>query len=221
MAGTRWALLAGLTDEDQGRVLAAARRRRFSRGEVLFHEGDPGESLHLLQLGRVAVRMSTAAGDVVTLGLLGPGAVFGEMALVRAGRERTATVVALEDAETLTLTRTAFESLRAQHPSVDRLLIDLLAARVDVLSHRLSEALYVGVDRRVVRRLVDAARLYGGLRPGTVVPLTQEDLAGLAGATRPSVNQVLQRLQEQGVVVLHRGRIEIVEPALLVRRAGR
>jgi len=95
--------------------------------------------------------------------------------------------------------------LCARHPEVERLVISLLAERVDQLSQRLLEALYVGVDRRVYRRLIELADIYRSEAPDVSVPLTQDDLAGLAGATRPTVNKVLQPLSANGILRLHRG----------------
>jgi len=71
----------------------------------------------------------------------------------------------------------------------------------------------------VFRRLMELDEIYGNGEPGTVIPLTQDDLAGLAGASRPTVNQVLARLGDQGVVVVGRGRIQILQPAGLRRLA--
>ena len=68
--------------EEIERVLATARRRRFSTSEVVFHEGDPGDSLHVIVEGHFAVRVTTPYGDVATLVVLDGGEIFGEMALL-------------------------------------------------------------------------------------------------------------------------------------------
>ena len=216
-----WQLLGPLGADDRARVLDAARPRRFAKGEVIFHEGDPGESLHLVRSGRLAVRVSTIGGETATLSVLSPGDAFGELALLRPSHERTATVIALERSETLALSRADFDTLRQRHPGVEHLLVQILARRVDDLSQSLLEALYVGVDRRVVHRLVDLADIYGPGCDAVIIPITQDDLAGMAGATRPTVNQVLQRLAASGVLTLGRGRIELLDVAALRRRAKR
>jgi CRP/FNR family cyclic AMP-dependent transcriptional regulator len=216
-----WPLLAPLDPGERDRVLAAARSRRFARGEVVFHEGDPGESLHLVESGRFAVRVSVPSGDTATLSVLAPGDSFGELALLRDSHERTATIVALEASRTLTLSRQDFLALRLSSPGVEQMLVETLAQRVDELSQALLEALYVGVDRRVIRRLADLARTYQVPGEETVtIPITQDDLAGMAGATRPTVNQVLQRLAASGTVALGRGRIELRDLPALQRRSG-
>ena len=88
-----WTLLSSLTADEQMRVISQTHRRRFRKGEIIFHEGDPGDSLHLIAKGHVAVRRSTPLGDVATLLVLGPGDFFGEMALLDRG-PRHATVIA-------------------------------------------------------------------------------------------------------------------------------
>lgn len=217
-----WPLLGPLTDLERREVLATARLRRFGRGEVVFHEGDPADSLHLVSKGRLAVRSSTPAGDVVTLNLLSPGSFFGELALLRhqVTSSRTATVVALETAETLSLSAASFHRLCDTHPRVEQLLMRLLARRIEELSERLLEALYVSLDRRVYRRLIELGDVYdAGVMPVTI-PLTQDQLSDLVGGSRPSVNQVLQRLVAQNTVSLGRGRIELLDRAALRRRSG-
>lgn len=206
-------LLATLDEAERRAVLAQARRRRFAKGEVLFHEGDLGDALHLLVKGRVAIRVTTPLGEVATLSILGGGAAFGELALLAPDSRRTATAVALEATETLALGRTAFEGLRSRHPAVERAVVDGLAASVARLSAQLLEALYLPADRRVVRRLLGLVEVYG-----PVVPLTQEELAQLAGTTRPTVNRVLRDAEAAGLVALGRGRVEVRDPEGLRRR---
>src|SRR5437764_5691925 len=106
--GADWPLLRSLPEEDRRRVLAAARRRRFARREVLFHEGDPGDTLHLIDKGRVALRIATPLGDVATIAVLGRGDAVGEMAVLEEGGRRGATVIALEATETLSVDRGQF-----------------------------------------------------------------------------------------------------------------
>jgi CRP-like cAMP-binding protein len=212
-----WPLLDSLPAEDQTRVLESARRRHFTRGEVVFHEGDPADSLHLIESGILAVQVSAPAGDRATVNVLSAGAFFGELALVQVGAvpRRTATVLALEPSHTLAVTGTTFNALRDSHPSVEHLIVAALAHRVDELSSRLLEALYVGVDRRVYHRLVELAEVYSQSCSDIVVPLSQDDLATMAGASRPTVNQVLQKLVSRRIIALGRRQITIQDLAAL------
>ena len=216
-----WSLLAALDDAERERLLATTRRRRFAKGEVVVHEGDPADSLHLVESGMLAVRVTTADGASATLNVLGPGSYFGELSLLDGHPPtRSATVVALEKAETRVLSASGFAELRRNHRSAEQLLLTLLARRVEELSARLLEATYDGLDRRVYRRLHELAELYAE-QPGPVtVPLTQELLAELVGGTRPSVNQVLQRLVARGVVEIGRGRVTVTDRDWLADHTG-
>jgi CRP/FNR family transcriptional regulator, cyclic AMP receptor protein len=205
-----WRLLADVPGEAMRELLIVARRRRFARNEVVFHRDDPGDSLHLVQKGRFAVRVMTPLGDVATVAVRGPGESFGEMALVGEGGRRS---------ETLAVYRAEFERLRGQFPSVDRMLFGFLAAEVRSLNERLLEALYLPVEKRVLRRLVELARLYPAEDGRPLIALTQETLAELAGASRATVNQVLGEEQKRGSIELRRGTTRLLDVPALERRA--
>jgi CRP-like cAMP-binding protein len=207
-------LLGGLSEDKARRVLSSAHRRRFARNEVLFHEGDPAATVHLIVKGKVVVRVTTPLGDVVALDLALEGDVLGELALLAPDGIRSASAVALEPVETLTLDRDVFCDLREEDASVSEFLVQLLAHRVRKLNARLLEALYSPAETRICRRLLELADVYDD-----VIPLTQEDLAGLAGTTRATVNRVLRREEEKGAVALGRGRISVADRQALARRA--
>ena len=213
----RWRILAGVPDEEVRHLLSVARRRRFSRHEVVFHREDPADSLHLVTKGRFAIRIMTPLGDTATIAVRGPGDSFGEMALVSEGMRRSATVAALEEAETFAVYVTDFERLSREHPSVNRLLVAFLADEVKRQNMLLLEALYVPVERRVRRRLVELSELYADR--DSVIPLTQEEIAELAGTSRATVNRVLREEQERGTVTLQRGKTVVLDPEEISRRA--
>jgi CRP/FNR family transcriptional regulator, cyclic AMP receptor protein len=210
----KWALLEGVPEEDVRALLSIARRRKFARGEVVFHENDPADTLHLVDKGRFGVRTQTALGDTAILAVLGPGDMFGELALLDVEMPRSATVSALEAAETRSVHRMDFERLRREHPETSSVIIGILAGQVRRLSRHLLDALYVSADKRVLRRLVEVAALYDD----GVVPLTQEDLAGLAGTSRATVNRVLREEEARGTVKLGRGRTSVLDADALSAR---
>lgn len=217
--GEPFALLAGVAEEDVAELTERARRRRFAAGEVVFHAGDPADTLHLVRSGRFAVRITTEFGSTATLNVVGPGGAFGELALLTPDAPRSATVAALEDAETLSIHQLDFNRLRARRPQTDALLVEILAARVRELSEQLVEALHIPADTRVRRRLLDVVGAYGAAEAGAVVPLTQEELASLAGTSRATVNRVLREEQGRGTLTLSRGRTTLVDPGALLERA--
>ena len=216
----RWPVLEGVPDDDVRQLLSIARRRTFARGEVVFHVDDPADTLHLIVSGRFAVRVQTAVGDVVILTVLGPGEMFGELALLGDEQRRTATVQALQAAETRSIHRPDLARLRAAHPSVADVLVAVLAAGMRRLSRHLLEALYVPADTRVLRRLVELAATYDTGAAEVSIPLRQEDLAAIAGTSRATVNRVLREEEARGTVRLERGRTTVLDRDALERRSG-
>ena len=211
-------LLDTLGDDDRRRLLATTRRRKFAAGEVIFHEGDRGDSVHLIERGHVAVRVGTPLGDVATLTMLGPGSAFGELALIDGNERRSATVVAIDATDTRVVDHGEFERLRREYPQIERFLVELLAAQVRRVSGLAVEAMFVPADIRVLRRLLEVAQQFGE-NGGTVIALTQDDLASMAGTTRPTANRVLKRAETDGLLRLGRGRIEIIDADRLTKRA--
>jgi CRP/FNR family transcriptional regulator, cyclic AMP receptor protein len=208
-----WRLLAGVSAEDVRRLVAVAQLRTFRRGQVVFHDDDPADALHLVVRGHFAVRVTTAAGEPVLVAIIGAGDAFGELALVSDSR-RGATVQAFSDGETLALHRDAFEALRRARPQVDRSLAVLLAERLRRVNDLLTEAHHVDADVRVRRRLAELGAAFDG-----TIPLTQEEIAQTAGTSRATVNRVLREEEAAGAVELGRGRTTITDAAALQSRA--
>jgi len=209
-----------LPPETRRHVLAQGVRRRFTRREIIFHEGDSADSLHVIDRGHVAVRVTTRRGDSAMLDVLGPGDALGELAVLPPRGSRSATAIALEDTQTLLFSADVFTSLRQSHAEAVELLLAILVERNRALTSRLLDALFEPVDTRLVRRLLQVDAHYGrGRDAPAALPLTQEDVASLAGTTRESANRLLRRLADDGLVVLGRGSITIPERELLGRRA--
>lgn len=196
------------------------RRRRFNRGTVIFHEGDVGDTLHVIDKGRVLIEVTTARGDAAALSVRGPGEILGEMAILGDGR-RTARVTTLERTETLSLSYEALEELRAEDPRVDHYLLELLAFKLQETTAQLVEVLFVSVDKRVLRvveRLADAFD-DGGDDP-VVVRVRQEDIAAMAGTRRQTANRPLKAAEAAGAIAVRRGRVEILDRDTLAKLAS-
>ena len=211
-----FALLSGLAESDRRQVLSKARRRRFGRREVIFHEGDPGESIHLVDSGHVGIRITTPGGDAAMVRIVRPGEFFGELALLSEG-PRSATAIAIDAAQTLSIARNELEELRRRSAAVNDVIITALATEVRRLAAAQVEAMYLPADKRVSRRLLEAARSFGSVTPVTV-PLTQDEIAQLAGATRPTVNRLLVDARDANAITLSRGRVDVIDLAWVERR---
>ncbi len=208
-----WPILSPLSEDEKRQVLSLARRRRFQRGEIVVHRDDPADTMHLVRSGCLAVRVLTPVGDMATLALVGPGDAVGEMGLLRSGRMRSATIQALAPTETHSLNRQTFDRLRREHPAVDALLVQILADRVAELTERLVDALYTPAPRRVATLIETLAESYRDGSGAATIPLTQEDLASLAGTSRLTVSRVLRGMRERGRIEISRGKLVVREPA--------
>jgi len=184
--------------EDELRALrAAARRRRFGRDDTIFYEGDLGDSFHLIDRGHVAIRVTTPMGETVTLTVLGPADSFGEQALMADTPRRTASAVCLDATQTLSIVGAEFSELRERLPLIDRFLVDVLSAQVHKLSQLLVENLHLDAETRVLRRVHGLCVSYADSSGPPVVPITQEDIATMAGTTRPTVNKALRAAKNE------------------------
>jgi CRP/FNR family cyclic AMP-dependent transcriptional regulator len=219
---TQIPLLRGLSLEVLSQLTRSLRRRTFQRGEVIFHQGDAGDTLHLVQSGRIKVVLPAESGDEVLLAILGPGNCFGELALLD-GESRSATVVAIEPVETLTLGRSDFMAfVRANPETAERLMINL-AHIIRKVNEDVADLAFLDLPGRLAKKLLDLAHDHGTPMPGgdgveISVPLTQEELAGMVGATRPSVNKVLGWYEDQGAIQRRGRKIAIFKPEALRQR---
>ena len=207
----RWSLFEEVQEAEVRYVLELARERNFERGEVIFHEGDPADTLHLIERGHVAAFALNRHGQRVMLEVLGPGEAFGELALLGDKAPRGATILALESTATHSIYEGDFRRLRRQHPEVAEVLLALLSEQIRRLNCQLLDALFVPAEARVRKRLVELTERYEPVAGELRIPLRQEDLADLAGTSRATVNRVLRQEAARGTVSLGRGSTTVLD----------
>ncbi len=213
-----WGFLGGLPEEDRRAVHARMVRRRFRRREIVFHEGDQGDRLYLVAKGRLLARVQTVEGEESALAIHGVGDMLGELILLNGNDRRSATIVALEPSELMSLAAEDVVDLRKQYPSVDQALDNAIAERMQTLLLLLQEARYLPADKRVLRRIL-SLEPYFKSDERSEIRITQEDLAAMAGTTRPTANRALQRAEQAGALNLARRRITIADHAILEKMA--
>jgi CRP-like cAMP-binding protein len=204
-AALRRCLLFSRLDETALEAIAGTlRRRRFRRGDPVFHAGDPGEAMFIIESGRVQIVLPavTGASDAI-LSTLGPGAYFGELVLLD-GAPRSASAIAAETTELLALSRSAFLDVLRSDPRLGESVMAGLASELRRLTADVEQLRFLGLPERVAARLARAAREadqpdgQGQIR--VPWPHTQGELAAMVGATRPSVNRVLADLVQRGLI---------------------
>jgi CRP-like cAMP-binding protein len=216
-------LFAGLDRASLDSVGRGMRTRRFRRGEVIFHVGDPGDALFVVVSGAVKITLPSEAGDEAILATLRPGDFFGELALLD-GAPRSASAAALEPTETLVLPRDRFRDLVAREPAIRDALLAAVARELRRLTLHVEELHFLDITGRLAARLVRLAEEQGSRQAdGTVkldAPLTQSDLAAMVGCTRQSVNKLLGLFVADGLIRVERDAIVISDVGGL-RRASR
>ncbi len=220
----RCALFARVDDAILETVCATLRVRRYRRNETIFHQGDPGDALYVLESGSVKVVLPSPEGeDAAIIATLVRGDFFGELALLD-GADHSATAIAAEATQALVLRREPFELLVDEEPALRKALIAGLVAELRRLTSHVGELHFLDLPGRLASRIVAIAREADPSRTTDVVlewPYTQSDLAGMIGGTRQTVNRLLQDLVGRGLIRLERDQIIIPDLAALARSSDR
>jgi CRP-like cAMP-binding protein len=190
----------GLSPADALALCSICAFVELRRGEVLYRLGDFSDAMYVVRQGHVVLRVSPSVEEGPILVVAGPGTPFGNRALTLA-EPRVATAYALDDAEVIRIGREEFELLRRERPGVERFLVEATSTHVRFFTARADDLVEGSAERRVLRRLLELAYLFGAAPP-VLVPLAQDDLAALAGVTRSTVNRVLKAAADQGLVTV-------------------
>lgn len=210
-------------DSAQLQVLAQnVTTQTFERGETIFHQASTGSVLYGIVAGQVRIFTVSESGQELSVTIFRAGDFFGELALLD-GQPRSASAMAMCRTTALLLHRAAFLHAIATQPPIAVPLMEALAARIrQGTSH--AEMLGTGsAPQRIARQLLLLAERYGrseGSRIRIDLRLTQDDLASLAGVTRETANRVLATFRNQGLVVVSRTDVSILNRGALEQRAG-
>jgi CRP/FNR family transcriptional regulator, cyclic AMP receptor protein len=197
--------------------------RRFRRNEVIFHQGDPGNALHVVTDGAVKIVLPSPEGEEAIIATMRRGDFFGELALLD-GAPHSATATAVESTETLALPRAAFLELLEQDGGLRMALLTGLTAELRRLTGHVEELHFLDLAGRLAMRLVRLARADAPSSQTDVRldwPYTQSDLASMIGGTRQSVNRLLSELVDDGLLSIESDSLVITDLDALARRAER
>ncbi len=187
--------------------------RSFPAGTRVFHEGDQSDSCYIVRSGEFRVTREHSDGRAITLANLGPGDIFGELAMLD-GEVRSASVEATVDGELLALPAADVRGLLERHPDITVKLVAALVARLRGANERISRQSFQTVPGRVagvLAQLVDDETPAGGSDGTVTIHMNQADLAQLAGTSRESVSRFLADLERSGVVRIGRGRVSVLD----------
>lgn len=219
----RCRLFAGWDDDALRAVAGRLRLRRFRHNEVIFHQGDVGDALHIIAKGAVKIVLPSAEGEEAIIATLKPPDFFGELALLD-GEPRSATATAVEPTETLALARSVLLELLEGHDELRDALFAALAAELRRLTWHVGELLFLDLAGRLAQRLAQLASEASPSGAGQVTldwPYTQSDLAAMIGGTRQSVNKLLGSLIADGLVRIERDALVVTDLQALAQRGER
>ena len=214
-------LFVALDPEAGDALLAGMSTTRMERGDVLFHEGDPGDTLYVIGEGKIKLGRTSPDGRENLVAILGPGEMFGELSLFDPG-PRTMTATAVAETQLMGLGNDSLTGLLSGRPEVAKTLLTALAQRLRRTNEHLADLVFTDVPGRVAKALLDLSERFG--RPvdeGLMVShdLTQEELAQLVGASRETVNKALADFATRGWIKLEAQAVLLIDLERLQRRA--
>lgn len=192
-------LFSGLDESELQRLSQVAVRRRAGRNEQVVRAGEDAESLIVLLTGRAKVTNFDEEGREIILAWLGPGEFFGEMGLID-GSPRSASVVAVEPCELLTIGKTEFQRCMQENFQVAQKLMQILVRRLREADRNIESLALLDVYGRVARLLLDLSEEEGGKRL-VRQKISKQDMARMIGASREMVSKVMRDLEVGGYII--------------------
>jgi CRP-like cAMP-binding protein len=209
-------MLGSVPAADLQALAARSRVRTFRRGQVVFTASDPGDTVIVVVSGRVKVVVRSADGDELTLTVIGPGGVFGELGVADGG-PRSADAETLEECRLLLVPREMLQDICGRVPAVAQALLRSIAATLRRLTEAASDLVFLDLPRRVAKVLLSQPQSEDGL---IWPPVSQEELAHQAGGSRQSVNATLRGFQRRGWIEVRGRAVTVMQAEALGRFAG-
>jgi CRP/FNR family transcriptional regulator len=212
----RTPMFAGLSSTELDELAKVAVPRSYESGQVIFREGDEGDTCFVIRSGAVKITREHG-GRTIALAELRAGNTFGELSMF-GGEVRSATAQALEATLAVALLAGDVRRLLASNPEIAMKMLETMAHRVRATNQRLANQSFQTVAGRVagvLLQLVDSRQSEGAAERDVLVETTQADIAQLAGASRESASRFLATLERQGLVTTQRGKVVVHDPGAL------
>jgi CRP/FNR family transcriptional regulator, cyclic AMP receptor protein len=210
-------VFSGLEPRELAEIASVAVPRTYDRGEIIFREGDPGDTCYVVRDGTVSIQREHPDGRTRALAELRHGAIFGELSMFGA-ETRSATAEVLEPASLVAILRADMQRVIRSSPDIAFKMLAELADRVRLVNEQLTRQSFQTVAGRVASTLlaqVMTRQAEGAGDQDVLIKATQAEIAHLAGTSRESASRFLATLAREGVVGLGRGRVTVHDPARL------
>jgi CRP/FNR family cyclic AMP-dependent transcriptional regulator len=201
-----------LSDRELDVIRAVASEKSYPKNAVVLTEGEMGDSLYMVQSGKVKVFIGDEEGREIILKILGPGSFFGEMSMIDK-QPRSASVTTIEASTFQVLTHAAFERCVEQEPRIANMVMQILAQRVREADRKIGTLALMDVYGRVASTLLELA-VYNNGKLMVGEKLSQQDLANMVGASREMVNRILKDLSDRGFISIESKAITIINREL-------
>lgn len=217
----RTELFGGLSPGDLESIAARGIVRSYPKGQILFYQHDPGESLYVILEGRVKAFVTSEDGAELNLGVFESPSILGEVALVDGG-PRSASAEVVAPARLLVFTRSVFFSLLGEHPRLVEAYLRMLGKMIRRLQDRTEDLVFLDLHGRVAKLLLSFAQGARRGPEGTLLDLklTQGEIAAMVAGSRPTVNQILKTFEGRGYLRVAGRQIVLKDPDALRRLAG-
>lgn len=197
-------LFSGLSSQDRERFATLLTEIKVKKKDPVYHTGDRAETLYILKEGRIKLTRLSEEGKELTLDILEPGDIFGELTLA-GEHERETNAVALEDSLLCTINRKDFEDLLSKIPYLSLAITKWIGLRLRKIENRLEDMIFQDVRSRLISTLMELARQYGvPVQKGRkiTIRLSHQEIANLIGATRETVTLELNNLKKNGDILV-------------------
>ena len=205
-------LLQSLSDAELKTIASLATRKRVRARETIVQQSEPGNELFVLVSGHLKVVSTDPEGRDAGLNVMGPGEVFGEVALLDGG-PRSATIVSLEPCELLVIRREHWLRFLKESPDTAVQLLGVLAGRLRKLTERTEDIAFLRVGERLAKTIAALASTYGEKQPDgslrLALKMSQQEMGDLVGATRESANKQIRAWEQEGLVSQDHGHLII------------
>jgi CRP/FNR family transcriptional regulator, cyclic AMP receptor protein len=199
----RFPLFAHLDERELAVIAAVAKTRRYAKDDVIFYEDETGDIFYVIREGKVKVTMISPEGKEIILSMLGPGDFFGEMALLD-DEPRSATIVAIEPVELITIWRNDFLQILADNFVMTRKVLAEISKRLRSASSRIESLATMDVYGRLARFFLNLARENGKTVDNGYVAVTRpthQSIANMIGTSRETVSRLIHDLMRQGLLL--------------------
>ena len=206
-------LFRKLSDQELSDLVQAVQLRSVKAKDELCRKGDAGNQLYLIVDGVLKAQTTSSSGDDIVFSIMGPGEMFGELALLRGGK-RTAAVVAIRDSELIVIDRRELFPFLRRHPDAALKLLEVLAARVERLSAKVEDKTFLNLPQRLAKCLIELSARWARKAPDGIhieQRFSQGELGDLVATSRESINKQMKMWQQEGVAAMKDGHIVILD----------